>query len=84
MVGLSEKVAPYLGGFREMLFKGSELLARAFELDASNVYSISMLVISVLLAKLILEFFYTNLDGRKIYWAILTGVFYFILKVFGA
>lgn len=84
MVTLSDKVAPYLEGFREILFKGSDMLAGAFELDPINTYSIVMLILSIVLAKGILEFFYTNLNGRKFYWVILTGVLYFILKIFGA
>jgi len=82
-MGLTDKIVPYLDGFRELVFKGSEMIARALELNANNVYAISILVIAILLSKWILEFFYTTLEGRKLYWLILTGVFYFILKVFG-
>ena len=82
-MGLEETIIPWLDKARDLIMKGAEFIGRAVEVDASNLYTFFIIIISIYGSKKILEFFYTTLDGRKMYWAILTIVIYLILKSFG-
>jgi len=77
---LLDKIQPGLDVVRNILTKVAEFIANSFSLDVSNVSLILFLLISVWLSKKILEFFYTTLEGRKIYWGILTGIIFWVLK----
>ena len=77
------KVTPFLDTIRTWIMKGAEFVSGAFDLDVSNVYFFLTLIISILLSKKILEFFYTTLDGRKLYWLILAGCIFWGIKYLG-
>jgi len=74
-----EKIMPFLEKGREFVQTGADFLANALNFEPNHVYLALMLIISVILAKKILQFFYTTLEGRWAYWAILTGILYWIL-----
>jgi len=73
----------YLEIFRGFVTKASNMIAIAFDLDASNIYIIALVLISIWSSKYILEFFYTTLEGRKSHWIILTIVIFWILRFLG-
>ena len=77
------KVTPFLDTAREWIMKGADFLGGAFDLNVDNVYFFIILIISIWLSKKILEFFYTTMDGRKMYWVILGGIIFWILKYLG-
>lgn len=80
---LAGTITPWLDKGRDLLMKLAEFIGRAVEVDANNLYIIILIIISIFGSKKILEFFYTTLDGRKMYWAILTIVIYLFIKSFG-
>ena len=77
------KVTPFLETARGFIMKGAEFISGAFDLEVTNVYFFLILIISIWSSKKILEFFYTTLDGRKAYWAILSGLIFWGLKYLG-
>lgn len=80
MTDLLDKVTPFLETVRGWIMKGASWIGGAFELNIDNVYMFLIIIISILLSKKILEFFYTTLDGRKVYWVILAGGIFYLLK----
>jgi len=80
---LLDKITPGLDVIRNIFTKVAEFISNQASIDASNVYFLLILIISGWASKKILEFFYTTMEGRKIYWLILTGIIFWILKYLG-
>lgn len=80
---LINKITPGLDIVRNILTKVAEFASGPLSLGATELYFFLVLIVSVLTAKKLLEFFYTTLDGRKIYWAVLTGIIFWIIKYLG-
>ncbi|MBU0959117.1 MAG: hypothetical protein KKB31_04185 [Nanoarchaeota archaeon] len=77
------KVIPILDTIREWIMKGAVLLANSFDVNVDNVYLVLILIISIWLGRKILTFFYSNLEGRMVYWLIISGAIFYILKFLG-
>ena len=74
------KVMPFVDKARSLFMSAAEFIGRTADLEATNVYFFLILAVSIWSSKKILEFFYTTLDGRKIYWAILAGIIFWVFK----
>jgi hypothetical protein len=78
-----EKVTPILGLVRDGIMKASEFISSAFDLNVENVFLVLLVILSLWSAKKILMFFYATLEGRMGYWAILSGLIFWVLKYLG-
>jgi len=82
MMDYLQKVMPFLEKTREFVQMGADLLANALQFEPTHVYLVLMLLISLFLSKKILQFFYTSLEGKWTYWAVLTGILYWIFAFY--
>ena len=80
MEDLLGKVTPALDFIRGWIMKAAEFLAGLVDLSVENVYIFLIVIISIWLARKVLMFFYSTLEGRFVYWAILAGGIFYILK----
>lgn len=77
---LLDKIMPILEWIRSFLMTISTFISGVVSFPVENVYLIIIIIISIFLARRILKFFYSDFTGRNLYWLILAGIIFWVIK----